>query len=750
MVAKRGRTHRRVRHLLDRMAGLVVWVGGLATIVSILGIFVYLVWEVIPLFQHATASLNASIEVNTQGEDISNPQTMMVGIDEYQEVPFVLEGTHLQFFSLPNGNPLEEVGKQLSIDGKPISVVRMGATGNSLSLATVQGLVYPVRIAYRPVFQNEQRTIVPRVTVKDPVQVVPEGHSIILHTHVANEDDTQWIAALTDSGELWLTRLEEPGEFSFEDEVTMIQHRLNVPADSLLTSLALSGVGRRLVAGTKDGQLLVWEWQREGYEAIPQSLSVSASGTAVTVVGYVLGERTLVIGTTSGEVSTWMPSDGRSFESVKAPFRVIHTFTPHAGSVTALSVSQRDKGFLTADNQGTVLLHHSTSGQTIVEMDGTGGTTGSLYFAPKGNGAVWLGTGGTLRSYAIHNPHPEVTMKSLLFPVTYEGYDRPEMMWQSSSGSDEYEPKLGLIPLMFGTLKGTIYAMFLAVPLAVMGAIYTAMFMHPHLRAIVKPSVEIMAALPSVVLGFLAGLWFAPLLEKIFPAVVAMLGLIPLVIAGCCVVWQTLPIRWKRLDTYGLDLVVIMVAIVVTVVLCLMTTSSLEGWLFGGNYKQWMFENLGLTYDQRNAIVISFAMGFAVIPIIFSIAEDSIANVPRHLVAGSLALGATPWQTLTRLVLISASPGIFSALMIGFGRAVGETMIVLMATGNTPIMDWSMFNGFRTLSANIAVEIPEAPHGGTLYRVLFLSGLILFGFTFTINTIAEVVRQRLRQQYSQF
>ena len=172
--------------------------------------------------------------------------------------------------------------------------------------------------------------------------------------------------------------------------------------------------------------------------------------------------------------------------------------------------------------------------------------------------------------------------------------------------------------------------------------------------------------------------------------------------------------------------------------------------MFGGNFKQWLAQNLGLTYDQRNAIVISFAMGFAVIPIIFSIAEDAIANVPRQLVAGSLALGATRWQTLTRLVLISASPGIFSALMIGFGRAIGETMIVLMATGNTPIMDWSMFNGFRTLSANIAVEMPEAPHGGTLYRVLFLSGLILFGFTFTINTIAEIVRQRLRQKYSQF
>ncbi|MDR4495936.1 MAG: ABC transporter permease subunit [Nitrospirales bacterium] len=110
-----------------------------------------------------------------------------------------------------------------------------------------------------------------------------------------------------------------------------------------------------------------------------------------------------------------------------------------------------------------------------------------------------------------------------------------------------------------------------------------------------------------------------------------------------------------------------------------------------------------------------------------------VVQCPAAFVGRSLALGATKWQTLIRLVIISASPGIFSALMIGFGRAVGETMIVLMATGNTPILDWSMFNGFRTLSANIAVEMPEAPHGGTLYRVLFLSGLILFGFTFVLT-----------------
>jgi phosphate transport system permease protein len=174
---------------------------------------------------------------------------------------------------------------------------------------------------------------------------------------------------------------------------------------------------------------------------------------------------------------------------------------------------------------------------------------------------------------------------------------------------------------------------------------------------------------------------------------------------------------------------------------------AVEAGAFGGDVKQWISTSLGLVYDQRNSIVVGLAMGFAVIPIIFTISEDAFSSVPQHLTAASLALGASRWQTATRVVLPTASPGIFSAVMVGFGRAVGETMIVLMATGNTPIMDWSPFNGMRTLSANIAVEIPEAPYGGTLYRVLFLSACVLFLMTFFVNTLAELVRQRLRDKY---
>jgi phosphate transport system permease protein len=146
-------------------------------------------------------------------------------------------------------------------------------------------------------------------------------------------------------------------------------------------------------------------------------------------------------------------------------------------------------------------------------------------------------------------------------------------------------------------------------------------------------------------------------------------------------------------------------------------------------------------------VVVGIAMGFAVIPIIFAISEDAFSNVPSDLAAGSLALGANRWQTVVRVVLPTASPGIFSAIMVGFGRAVGETMIVLMATGNTPILSMSPFNGFRTLSANIAVEVPEAPQGATLYRTLFIAALLLFVMTFLVNTAAELVRHRLRRRY---
>jgi len=514
-------------------------------------------------------------------------------------------------------------------------------------------------------------------------------------------------------------------------------------------ALIFDSRGETLSIGTAAGNLYHYD-VREGTQPSPiETISVAPAGTSVTALSYLIGDRSLAIGTSAGDVSVWMPVR-QAQESSITRLRLIHQFDAHPSPVTGISSSLRDKGFITGDAQGNLFVHYATSAQTLLKLQGNHQAINTLTFSPKADGAVALTDQGALLIYAIDNPHPETTLATLFKPVWYEGYEETEHVWQSSSGADDFEAKFGLVPLIFGTLKGTLYAMLVAVPLAILGAIYTSMFMHPDLRAKIKPTIEIMAALPTVILGFLAGLWLAPVLERIFPSLVAMTVVVPVSVLITAILWQYLPASIIRRIRPGTESFILIPIIIGAAWICLGFNQPIESFLFGSDYKAWFATHWGLRYDQRNALVVGFAMGFAIVPIIFSISEEALSNVPRHLIAGSLALGATRWQTLVKLVLVSASPGIFSALMIGFGRAIGETMIVLMATGNTPIMDWSLFNGFRTLSANIAVEIPEAPHGGTLYRVLFLAAVLLFVFTFLINTVAEVIRQRLRTKYSQY
>ena len=257
-----------------------------------------------------------------------------------------------------------------------------------------------------------------------------------------------------------------------------------------------------------------------------------------------------------------------------------------------------------------------------------------------------------------------------------------------------------------------------------------------------------MAALPTVILGFLAGLWFAPFLEENLAGVFALLLFMPVGLLVFAWFWTQAEWRIKDYLKEGWEPVLLIPVLVLLGWWSIELAGPLQNLLFDGDLRHWLSREAGISYDQRNAMVVGCAMGFAVIPTIFSIAEDAIYGVPKSLSDGSLALGATPWQTLVRVILPTASPGMFSAVMIGLGRAVGETMIVLMATGNTPIMDWNLFEGMRTLAANIAVEMPESALNSSHYRILFLAALVLFLFTFVFNTGAELIRQRLREKYS--
>ena len=248
-------------------------------------------------------------------------------------------------------------------------------------------------------------------------------------------------------------------------------------------------------------------------------------------------------------------------------------------------------------------------------------------------------------------------------------------------------------------------------------------------------------------IGFLAGLWLAPILEDKLTVLVLAGVMVPTAAVVAAALWRLLPRSIQSRIPDGQEVFVLIPIALVALGLGMWLAPHIDAALFGGDVRQWIFETFGAKVEQRNSIVVGLAMGFAVIPLIFTISEDAFSNVPKSFGSASLALGASRWQTAIRVVAPTASPGVFSAIMIGFGRAVGETMIVLMATGNTPILSFSPFNGMRTLSANIAVEIPEAPFGETHYRTLFLAALLLFLLTFVVNTAAEIVRQRLRNKY---
>lgn len=397
---------------------------------------------------------------------------------------------------------------------------------------------------------------------------------------------------------------------------------------------------------------------------------------------------------------------------------------------------------------GEIGIYHSTAGRLVHKESLAGLEPEGLALAPRSNALLIEGSGGRLDMLRIFNAHPEVSFSSLFRKVWYENYPEPEYVWQSSAATNEFEPKFSLTPLIFGTIKAALYAMLFAIPLALMGAAYTAYFMSPELRKWVKPGIEIMAALPTVILGFLAGLWFAPWVEENLADLLLMLLLIPPGLFLFAWLWYRYDNPVKRFLPEGWEPILLLPVLTLLAVLAMLLSDPLQILVFGGDLRHWLTHEAGISYDQRNALVVGCAMGFAVIPTIFSIAEDAVYGVPGSLSNGSLALGATPWQTLVYVVLPTASPGIFSGLMIGLGRAVGETMIVLMATGNTPLMDWNLFEGMRTLAANIAVEMPESEVNSTHYRILFLAALVLFLFTFVVNTGAEIIRQRLREKYS--
>ncbi len=725
------------RRWLDRVAGWIVGAGGLATIAGVLAILLFISFEVIPLWRAPRVQLEASWSL-AGGDSL-----FAVGTDEYRQLLYgVTKSGRVRFQDLGNGSLLQEIGIERFSEQ---TVVEVSRHGEQLLVLASGGEAIAVQVAFDSRRGNVAKPARgARLTEMGRWRLFADASG----RHVAGsqvKDGSVTLVAAAASGAPVLLAIRESTNLFGDVQRSETRRDLPVRSDAAVSALAVTGDGKRAFVGTLDGWVHYWDLRDPESPQLVDAVRAAVPGTAITAMQVLIGGTSLVVGDASGKVSVWFPVRDAVQDSGWRLQRV-HDLDAHTAAIATLSASPRDKGFLSADVDGKVALRHATSAQTLLWIDAAqGGST--VTFSPKANGAVTVTASGGVRNWEIFNPHPEVNVAALFGKIWYEGYESPGYVWQSSGGTDDFEAKLSLVPLIIGTLKGTLYALLFAVPIAVLAAIYTSQFLHPSVRSVVKPVVEIMAALPSVVLGFLAGLWLAPVMEDVVPAVLAMVFVLPALTFGFGVAWQALPAPTRAHLRPGFELIVLAVLLIVGAQVCFALNDAVERLFFAGDFRTWLSQQAGLRFDQRNCLVVGFAMGFAIIPIIFTISEDALSNVPQRLISGSLALGATRWQTATRVVFPTASPGIFSAIMVGFGRAVGETMIVLMATGNTPVLDFNIFSGMRSLSANIAVEIPEAAQGGTLYRVLFLAALLLFVATFLVNTIAELVRQRLRQRY---
>lgn len=804
---------------------MTITLGGLSVIVAVLGMLVFLVVVVRPLF--AGAVMTAAVSYPLLPAE-RTAEILFCEVEEYRTRGMCALATgEVILFAARNGRMLDR-RQAVPVQPAPTSFARAPA-GGGVAFGFADGTVRLGRFDFQtePGAGDDERTR-SLLVLAEPVPVGAPGDAITLLDYRATQSGTR-LAVMTASGGLLVSEVARRTNMLTGKETTDLSSTPLVVPEELRALgrpayLRTNAQGNQVILAWKSGTAARYDLTDRANPLLVERPDLTAgTGAALGCLIFMQGDQSILSGDSLGETRAWFGVerwdgglDGRSLVAAR-------TLERHDASVEVIAVSSRDKSLITGAADGTVLLHHLTSGRTLAraKVDPPSAIV-TAQIAPKGDGVFVVSADGMGTLWDLRNPHPETTLSTLFGPVWYEGYQGPAFTWQSSSGTDDFEPKLSLTPLIFGTFKATFYSMLFAVPIAVSAALYTSEFLDRRYRAALKSSVEMMASLPSVVLGFIAALVLAPLVEKWAVAVFVAFAIIPLgaILLGHLSGW--LPRRLWAASGGGapwLHLAALIALAILSAAVARALAPLLEEILFAGDFKAWLDGRTGSgasaigllswplilvslmaldarrpapprdgsrprlqgaarfllivgasiaaagliaaagswvgldprgalfgTYVQRNALVVGFVMGFAIIPIIYTVAEDALAAVPDSLRSASLGCGASRWQTALRIVLPVAVPGIFSALMIGLGRAAGETMIVLMAAGNTPVLDMNLFNGLRTLSANIAVELPEAVKDGTLYRVLFLAALMLFLITFVVNTIAEIVRQRFRRR----
>ncbi len=792
------------RFLFDKIAARVITIGGLSIIGFILLVFFYLFRQVVPLFS------TASVETLWHQSLSANDDLLFMDINEHNDVIIKMhQDGKVSFYDLRRSITLQT--SRLPIRNI-VAFSADAPVNQLVFLTDDSGSVLPIGYEFTDDFTSDSRITKGSLTYPLGRSLIKVSQAPIKLLSSLSDERSTTIIAFDEAGRLSGKRIFKQenlitGVISRDEEIIRMPSIDFVP-----DFIQLFDRQDHFVVATKDGKSLLININRENSLAsITQQLTLSEN-SELQDIEIMLGSESLLSADSHGDIHQWFlvrhlpqldtldastekgsagtsaagtsatdnnPENNldnslrqqlllQNIRSFKLPLpspsasQAAPSSNPSSSSEQAQSAQSYDspsistriiavrnsKSFLVLMENGRLIFINAPSGKQSInyKIANSAADVAALAISSRSDGIIVAEYDGEHTVLAVDNPHPDISISRLFKDLWYEGYEKPKYIWQSTSGDNDFEPKYSLVPLTFGTLKAAMYAMIFSAPLAIAGAIYTAFFMGPRLRRKIKPIIEMMEAFPTVILGFIAGIIMAPYFEKHLPGIITIFLLMPIavVLFGLC--FRLLRTKFARLT--GASEVVIIVPVIIAIAFLLLKISpAMELFLFDGDVRSWL-NNRGIDYNQRNAMVVGAAMGLAVIPTIYSIAEDAIFSVPKLMVNGAYALGATPMQNVMGIVLPAALSGILSALMIGFGRAVGETMIVLMATGNTPVMSASIFTGMRTLAANIAVELPEAAGGSSHFRVLFLCGLLLLVFTFFINTIAEIIRHRIRKRYA--
>ena len=729
----------------DRFMGGAIRFGGISVIIAVFGIFYFIGKEVVPLFKSAS--------VEAAGKISAAIKPAVLGVDEWGEIPFFYAGgDKVVFANLQTGTR-----KELDLPGLAglkITALAFDTVHGRVAIGLDDGRVGSFLVNYERTFAPDGKSqVIPSLT-EEPWFVLTHGAGPVTGVSYGDSGAARVIVAKRGKGtasSVSILRLGMKRGLVGKGKLSLIEE---VDATPQLTAEAIlvraSPNGAMVLVGCVNGEVDYFLADVNGISK--RQVFKPFGGVAPRQMDFLFGGVSLILTGADGQQEQW--SLFRKDEAGERLFGQTKTFPSLGEGLVIFAASQRNRTFLTGTGRD-LSIRHSTSNavrwEDAVDIDPT-----NAVLDAKGENFIVAAANGDARRYSIHDPHPDAGWRAFFGKVWYEGGGKPIYQWQSTGGTDDFEPKLSLTPLIFGSLKGTAYAMLFSVPIALLAALFSSAFLPLEVKRVVKPVMEIMSSLPSVVLGFLAGLWLAPILETRVPSVMAMIILIPTTALLVGYAWCRLPIAIRNRFENGGEWLVVLPFLVLSGWLGWQLGPCLESGLFVykdpttgreiADFRLWWPQVTGTSFEQRNSMVLGFMMGFAVIPVIFTISEDALSNVPKSLTAAAAALGANRWQVVWTVMLPVASSGIFSALMIGFGRAVGETMIMVMATGNTPVTEWNIFNGMRTLSANIAVELPEAPVGSTHYRTLFLGAVVLFAMTFIMNTLAEILRQRLRER----